>query len=55
LRAKGFKEDAKNLEPNKALYLKFDGSFNGVMTHKIDFNKPNKKNIYLQKKTTKKL
>jgi hypothetical protein len=47
-KAKGYGTNATNLEPNNALYLKFERSFGGVMMHKINLQNLNKI-IFIQK------
>ncbi len=49
-KAKCYGTNAKNLEPNNALYLKLEGSFGGVMMHKINRQNLNKI-IFIQTKT----
>jgi hypothetical protein len=52
-KAKGYgtnARNARNLKPNNALYLKFEGSFGGLIMHKINHQNLNKI-IFTQTKT----
>jgi hypothetical protein len=48
-KAKGYGIHARNLGPNNALYLKVEGSFGGVMMHRIKLQNLNKI-IFIQTK-----
>jgi hypothetical protein len=48
-KVEGYGINARNLGPNNALYLKFEGSFGGVMMHKIKLQNLNKI-IFIQTK-----